>query len=316
MDRITIRYASAQNDILVQKKATYLDNQKKRYFIVLILFIFYFISCSYSKSNNNQLSGININNAEGKNILIDVNKKGIFINSMQVNSKMQFSEIQSLLGVPDKIKIQSKQESDNAYQKMGTNINNIYTYDKLGLLIYQKPNTKTISSIAIDFKKQSYSFSPKSTFQGILRINGTVISYYTSLQALKEIPSLSIENSKHRVNSGSFNNYSLVFEFSEGSNMSLLSTFEINLNNEKEKTNQKGWKSTDIEMLKAIVRNNPQTIQYSKDYNFNISDLLDCYIPTITNTIELKDFDNPSPECLKKIKDILQSCIIAISKNK
>jgi len=282
----------------------------KRLTLVLFLLLNIFVSYSDSKESSN----IEADEIKKQNLIIEVTKQGVFINTKKIDTAIGFSELKKIIGEPSRTKIQTINEINSVKEKMGALPNNIYTYDQYGILIYQKPNTKTISSITIDFLKQNHPFSPEKPFSGILKINAKKIDKSTSLLLLKVSVGLKIENTNFNVCSSIYSNYNLTFEFEDAKQKNKMVSLEININKNSEQANEKGWKNSDIEMVKATLRNNIQLKEYSKQYNFEMNDLLECYTDKIITTIENKVYNNPTKENLKSVSKILSDCIIQTSK--
>lgn len=282
----------------------------KRLILVLILLLNIIVSYSESKKSLN----IEVDKIESQNLTIELTKQGVFINSKRIDTGIDFSELKKVIGEPSRTKIQTTDEINSVKETMGALPNNIYTYDQYGILVYQKPNTKSISSITIDFKKQNHLFSPEKPFSGIMKINAKNIDLFTSMLLLKESIGLDVENTNFNVCSSLYNNYNLTFEFEDAKQKNKMVSLGIGLNINTEQANEKGWKNSDIEMVNATLRNNVQLIEYSKQYNFEMNYLLKCYTDKITTTIENKEYNNPTKENLKTISKILSDCIIQTSK--
>lgn len=77
--------------------------------------------------------------------------------------------------------------------KNSNSANNIYTYDDYGILIYQKHNTNTISSLSINFIRQKYDFSPYNSFSGKLIIAGKTVDIRSDEEKLKKIKGLVLD---------------------------------------------------------------------------------------------------------------------------
>ncbi len=282
----------------------------KRLILVLILLLNIIVSYSESKKSSNT----EVDKIESQNLTIEVTKQGVFINSKRIDTGIDFSELKKVIGEPSRTKIQTTDEINSVKETMGALPNNIYTYDQYGILVYQKPNTKSISSITIDFKKQNHLFSPEKPFSGIMKINAKNIDLFTSMLLLKESIGLDVENTNFNVCSSLYNNYNLTFEFEDAKQKNKMVSLGIGINKNTEQANEKGWKNSDIEMVNATLRNNVQLIEYSKQYNFEMNYLLKCYTDKITTTIENKEYNNPTKENLKTISKILSDCIIQTSK--
>jgi hypothetical protein len=92
--------------------------------------------------------------------VVEVRQGAVLIGGNRVSTATTLTEYHRILGKPDRT----------------TRLkNNIYTYDKLGILLYQRPGEETISAISLDFVKWNYDFSPKNSFQGAFVVDGRVL---------------------------------------------------------------------------------------------------------------------------------------------
>lgn len=93
-------------------------------------------------------------------ITIEVRAGGVYIQGKPVTKNTTLSDYEAILGKPDRT----------------TRLKNtIYTYDKLGLLLYQKPGQNSILSISLDLIKSNHKFSPNRSFQGIFIVADRVL---------------------------------------------------------------------------------------------------------------------------------------------
>ena len=104
-------------------------------------------------------------------VAIEVREGNLFIEGQLINKQTPLEKYKEILGEPSRREIKA---------------NIIYTYDKLGLMIYQDPNTKNIDSLAIQLVKKDYSFSPKSVLCGIFIVQDKVFRVQTSQESLKK----------------------------------------------------------------------------------------------------------------------------------
>jgi hypothetical protein len=95
-------------------------------------------------------------------------------NGKKVTLNLTLDELKKVFGKPDKITLKH---------------NIIWTYDKLGFMVYVKPETFKINNITINFKKESFDFSPKELFKGELIIYSTNVTEFTNFNELKSIES-------------------------------------------------------------------------------------------------------------------------------
>lgn len=139
-------------------------------------------------------------------LVIDVGKDGYFINTQKIEYPAARKSLTSILG--------------NDYRVFNGN-NTIYTYDQLGLRLYEPPGSNIIQSLYVDFTNGPYKFSSKQPFEGNFKINGYKIDKGFTRDSISNIPNLffdqngSIEYGYHAV---TFNDVTLFFLFTkEGS---------------------------------------------------------------------------------------------------
>lgn len=280
--------------------------------LLSILFVITGVLTS-SCTGNNQASSKTQD--EQNDITIEISEKGIFLNSQKISLSTEVNDIKTIIGNPTKEKIQSLTEIQETKEKFGSIPNNIFTWDNYGILVYQKADKKEINSISIDFKGQDFDFSPSTPFSGTLKLNGVKIDKNTSLDELRKISRLEISETIVKVHRASFNNHDLTFEFNSHQDKSGLVGFSIEVNNIPEKANAKGWTDSQIEILKAGTANLEQIKTLSNQYNFEISDFVDCYAEKVTTTLTMNNLENPTPAVQTTITKIMEDCIIQTTKN-
>jgi hypothetical protein len=126
------------------------------------------------------------------------------------------------------IKINKKKFTNPWTLKMFTNafgkedridpgINDIYTYDDLGVILYKNPSTEEVSDFNIyvgDDPEEDYSFIPKMFYQGNLYIEGKKITNNTSLEELlKYLPDYHFEKSIIGAYRGEYQNLYIYVQF-------------------------------------------------------------------------------------------------------
>lgn len=88
---------------------------------------------------------------------VEVRAGTVFINGNRVNRTTKLAEYEKLLGKPDRVTAGK---------------NTIYTYDKLGIRLYQRPGEATVLSISLDFVNSQFNFSPTNCFKGAFIVDG------------------------------------------------------------------------------------------------------------------------------------------------
>jgi len=134
-------------------------------------------------------------------------------NNRKITSDLTREGLKDIFGNPDRITLKH---------------NIIWTYDELGFMIYIKPKTLKILNITINFKKETYDFSPKEKFNGTLIIFGSAVTEYTTASGLKSIEMEANKRYRPPVYSIETLNHSMHF-FQSEKIKSELSGCEINL---------------------------------------------------------------------------------------
>lgn len=127
--------------------------------------------------------------------IIKINSKNsLSVNGKKVTKYSTPKQIKEIFGKPDRISYKN---------------NTIWTYDKLGYILYIHPKSERLKTIKVYFKKEKQNFSSKNTFKGELIIYGAKISEYVIFQGLKNIKTdaskedlgdvFKMESSNHRL---------------------------------------------------------------------------------------------------------------------
>lgn len=98
-------------------------------------------------------------------------------------------------------------------------INDIYTYDKLGIILYKNPKSDEVTDFNIYLGKdpdENFDFIPKSLFNDLLTIESLKITNNTSLEELKNaLPQYAFVKSVIGAWRGEFNNLYIYVQFDE-----------------------------------------------------------------------------------------------------
>ncbi len=246
---------------------------------------------------------------------IEITNNKLSINSINIPINSDINKINSIIGNPSKQKIQLSSDIEKIRLKYGTHPNNIFTWDNYGILVYQNPENGEINSLSIDFIKQDYNFSPSQTFSGILLLDGVRIDQNTTLESLKKIAKLKINESNTNIYRAKYGNFIITIEISETNANKKITSFSINTNSKTEIVNSKGWTDSQIKILKAVTGNLEYIKDFSIKYKFEIQEFVECYADKVTNNYTMKTLENQSPELQTKILEIIEDCIIQTSKN-
>ena len=110
----------------------------------LILFVS-IILLDLSNSIDSELQAQSINYIEIKN-------NQLYINSESIHANPLLSEIIQIISNPTRSKIQSESEIREKKEKFGSVPSNIYTYDKDGILLYQKHDAVSKTQLTLPTK--------------------------------------------------------------------------------------------------------------------------------------------------------------------
>ena len=119
-------------------------------------------------------------------VAVEVRKGSVFIEGKHVTRQTTLSEYQTILGKADRV---TKLFKDRVTPLQNT----IYTYDELGILLYQRPGEETVLSISLDLVKSNYEFSAKKPFQGIFIIDSQVLRQDFPQSALRDVHAVQID---------------------------------------------------------------------------------------------------------------------------
>jgi len=105
-------------------------------------------------------------------IPIDIHGGTVFLKAHPITRETRVSDYEELLGKPDRV----------------THLKTtIYTYDDLGILLYQRPGENTVLSITLALATSDFEFYPKRAFDGALKIAGQALGPNTPQTALRNL---------------------------------------------------------------------------------------------------------------------------------
>jgi hypothetical protein len=113
-------------------------------------------------------------------IAVEIRNDGVFIEGRHVSQHTPLSGYEAILGKSDRV---TRLE------------NTIYTYDQLGMILYQRPGEKAVSSISLDLVRSDYKFSPKSSFKGVLIVTDHVLRTDFPQSALLKLHGVEVDPS-------------------------------------------------------------------------------------------------------------------------
>ena len=111
-------------------------------------------------------------------ITVEVREEGLFMAGKSMTENATLADYEAILGKPDR----------TAYL-----INTIYTYDQLGIRLYQNPKEAPIQSVSFDLITANYAFSPKEAFKGVLIVAGRTLGTSFPQSALPAFSEVKID---------------------------------------------------------------------------------------------------------------------------
>ena len=244
---------------------------------------------------------------------IVITTTGVMVNSKPLNRPATLAQVQSVLGMASRVKTDSPAEMAEKKRTMGVVSNTIYTYDKLGITVYQKPGSKYVGSLDIDFKNEGLPFSPSNDFTGTITIGGKAVDKDLSLSELRSLPGMEVGESiikKHTVKYGSQN---LFFDFGHLNESDNLVGVEIELGPRVE-TNAHGWSTEDLTMMKAVMSNAPQMQAVASKFGVSSKALADCFATKVSGEMTKSRMQAPNTQDQAKLQAMMEACVIESAK--
>lgn len=148
-------------------------------FILAFVILLFTNACAQPSSlSTTGLNNKNIQDQSATNI-VDVQRGMVLICGNRVDRKTRLSEYERILGKPDRTN--------------SLKYNTIYTYDALGILLYQRPGEETVLCISLNYCKPRFKFSPKTPFDGVFMVNGQAVGSDFSKSRVAGIRGVQIE---------------------------------------------------------------------------------------------------------------------------
>lgn len=244
---------------------------------------------------------------------IVITPTGVIINSKPLNRPATLAQVQSVLGTASRVKTDSPSEMAEKKRTMGVVSNTIYTYDKLGITVYQKPGSKYVGSLSIDFKNEGFTFSPSDNFTGTIAIGGKAIDKEFSLKELRLLPGIEVGESVIKKNSAKYGSQDLIFDFGRLNESDNLAGIEIELEPRVE-TNAHGWSTDDLTMMKAMFSNAPQIQAVASKFGVNPKALADCFASKMSSEMTKSQTQAPNYKDQARIQAMMEACITESAK--
>lgn len=108
---------------------------------------------------------------KGADLKIEIKNSRFYLASNMVKLPIAASELEKIIGKPDRSR---------------EGVNKVSTWDRLGLVGYQKIGSEDYYEIGIilDVKENAFEFNPSSTFQGSFIIDGVKVTSSSSINSL------------------------------------------------------------------------------------------------------------------------------------
>lgn len=115
---------------------------------------------------------------------IEINDKGLKINSVRITNRTTPAKLKMILGQPDKI--------THKYQ-------HVWTYNEQGIMVYVDQDNSDFSVI-LCYKPTQFDYAPTSCYPNIIKIFDHIITPNSSIEELKAIPEIIFEKTKTQGN--------------------------------------------------------------------------------------------------------------------
>ncbi|MBT5531301.1 MAG: hypothetical protein HOK35_19270 [Cytophagia bacterium] len=139
-----------------------------------------------------------------KKVKIEIKNGGLKINKNEFISPWSHNRFIHAIGKEDRV---------------DPGVNDICTYDKLGIILYKSPSSDEVSDFNIymgNDPSEDYSFIPKGRFRGLLIIDGLKFSSNTSLEEVKKkLPDYNFTKSVIGAWRGEYNNLYVYIQYDE-----------------------------------------------------------------------------------------------------
>jgi hypothetical protein len=108
--------------------------------------------------------------AEPKKVVVAVEDEAVVLNGTRLTLPFDRDELIKVLGKPSR-------EAD-------LSANKLLTWDDLGIVAYQQSNGKTIHGLSVALDKRSFSFWPKTLFDGTLTVDGAPLTATSDMETV------------------------------------------------------------------------------------------------------------------------------------
>lgn len=115
--------------------------------------------------------------AQSPYVAVEIRSGKVYINGTHVTRETTIVEYKAILGPPDRTTTLS---------------NTIYTYDSLGILLYQRHGEQSVLSISLELVPHKYKFSSKKPFQGVFVAENMALRSNFEQAALRSCAALTV----------------------------------------------------------------------------------------------------------------------------
>lgn len=241
---------------------------------------------------------------------------GFLVNGVSVTRATTMHELESIIGKADRSSLPDQAKVEETRAKWGFEPSNIYTYDSLGLKVYQNIGTRTFQSIVFDLRKGDNSFSPAAVYSGAISIAGVSLGASTSLQETRQIQGLVYKEMPapvaHRV--ASYHGFGVNLDFDGRLETSELTSISIAFPTPPERTDVNGWTDAAKAALKAgffntSLSSNSRLREIVAKAGSDYDSFVTCYCDEVIHTIKYTDIEKLSLEVQQRMDTILQNCL-------
>lgn len=249
-------------------------------------------------------------------ISTSLSKAGLIINRVQVTETTTLQELEAILGKPNRSKLPDQGEVTEKRANWGMNPSNIYTFDSLGVVVYQDIGAMPVTSIVFDLQRRDKSFSPLAVYPGVISIAGVSLNTSTSVQEIRQIQRLVIKETLEPLvyRMATYLDYDLTLIFDGRLETSTLTSIAIALPKPPEIADKNGWSEKDKAALKASFFNTSLSVsKRSKEIvvqaGGEYEPFVNCYCDEIIRGFKKSDVENPSQDIQQRMASVMQDCL-------
>jgi hypothetical protein len=248
------------------------------------------------------------------NYKIELNVQGLKINNSFLPPISKLKDIIKVFGKPSRSFINSEEEIIEKVKKFGTKPSDIYVYDELGIYFYEDIDTKTITSLDIDFIVGDFSFSPYKTFKEELIIADKQITANSIENDFKQIKDVEIFPTqfytKYLLSKSEFTAHFVTLGKSK-----VVRSVSLKIGQKKQNTLlTNGWEKETLTMLKTSLKNNETVIKLTNERGININEFANCYIEKITKNYTQAETEAKTTELQPVFQSFMKDCFQSLTK--